>query len=131
MSDRLQRRFTGWLVIAAVALHLLGPSLAQALASWSGTPDFWQQICTVHGDPEATPGGSADSPAQRQDEAPGQADHCPFCLLHFAHWAPASQPAWLEVEAAAEVPPATFPKPAPAVLVAWASPPSRAPPALC
>jgi hypothetical protein len=130
MSVLLQRRITGWLVIAAVALHLFGPSVAQALASWSGAPDLWQQVCSVHGGSESGTGGIAGAPGQQQDEAPGQADHCPFCLLHFAHWAPALHPGLPDFEAAAEVPPASDPKLAPELPVAWASPPSRAPPSL-
>ncbi|HEY2256185.1 MAG TPA: DUF2946 domain-containing protein [Variovorax sp.] len=129
MSVRLQRRFAGWLVIAAVALHLLGPSMSQALASWSGTPDFWQQICSAHGGSEFAPEGSAGSP-QQQDEAPGPLEHCPYCLLHFAHWAPTSQSASLSFEAGAAVSPPAWPALAPEVHSAWASPPSRAPPSL-
>ena len=126
MFKRSRRRLTGWLVVAAVALHLLGPWLTQALAAGSATPDFWE-VCTAHG-----PASLAGAPAAPvPDDALAAADHCPYCLLHLAHWAPAPQAAALFARSAPRF--ALPEREAHAAFQprdAWATPQSRAPPAL-
>ena len=129
MWKRSQRRFTGWLVVAAVTLQLFGPWVSQALAALDGTPQFWQQVCTVHG--AASLPVSDPAPSPTQGDAIGATEHCPFCLLHLAHWVPTPQ-----ASPAIFTPGGTRPAPQPPIVAAqaatvWTSPPSRGPPALC
>jgi len=128
MLNRSQRRFAGWLAVVAVALHFLAPLVSQALASWKGTPEAWEQICSIQADSRVSPGDAPTSPTH--DDPNALIGHCPFCLLHLAHWAPAAQLAPAIFEPGGELPVPTYEALAAEARHVWESPQSRAPPAL-
>ncbi len=128
MLIRSQRRIAGWLAVAAVALQFLAPLVSQALATWKGTPEGWEHICSIQAGSRVSPSEAPTSPTQDDpNAAPG---HCPFCLLHHAHWAPAAQLTPVIVELGGEPPAPTYGAVAAQSRHFWQSPQSRAPPAL-
>jgi hypothetical protein len=129
MLDRSQRRFAGWLAAIAVTLQFLAPLVSQAIASWSGAPEAWQQVCTVQGSSHAWASDASSSPTH-DDDASGLLGHCPLCLLHVAHWAPTPQLAAAIPESGAEPPLSKHDALAPEPRLVWESPQSRAPPTL-
>jgi hypothetical protein len=130
MLNRSRRRFAGWLALAALALHLLAPTVSQAIAALDDGPAGWPQICGMH----ALAGSTSHAPGA--PDAPGQDDgsavdgHCPFCTLHFAHWisTAATGTVFALPQAALPAPADAFTAPTPRL--AWAAPQSRAPPRL-
>ena len=128
MLNRSQRRFAGWLAVAAVMLHFLAPLVSQALASWRGTPEVWEQICSVQGGSHVSTNEAPNSPSQ--GDTNGLVDHCPGCLLHLVHWAPTPQLAPAIFEPGGEPPAPAYQALAPEPRLVWESPQSRAPPAL-
>lgn len=88
-----QRRLTAWLGIAAVALHFLLPWASQAFSSMPAVAD----LCSVQSIGHAAPDAGGALPAQ-DDGLPSGPVHCPFCVLHLAHWAPLPAVAALVLE---------------------------------
>jgi len=129
MLNRSQRRFAGWLAVVAVTLHFLAPLVSQAMASWSGAPEAWQQVCTVQGSSQASASDALGSPTH-DDGTSGLVGHCPLCLLHVAHWAPTPQLAAVFPEPGAEPPLLRHDALASEPRLVWESPQSRAPPTL-
>jgi hypothetical protein len=127
MLNRSQRRFAGWLAVAAVTLHFLAPLVSQSLASWRGAPEVLEQICSIHGGNLISASEAPNSPSQDDTNAP--LDHCPVCLLHLAHWAPTPQLAPVIVEPLGALPTPQHEALAAEPRLVWESPPSRAPPA--
>jgi hypothetical protein len=75
---RMRRGFI-WLAIGVFACAALAPSAMRTLSAWSGTTDWWAEICTAAG--LKTAGGDAQSrlPAP---QAPAATQDCPLCLPH-------------------------------------------------
>jgi hypothetical protein len=80
---RLQRRFTAWVALLALALGTLAPTLTQAMVVGSDRAE-WLEICGVSG----TVWVKADT-GQMSDQLPGGSaptsdanQHCTWCTLH-------------------------------------------------
>lgn len=80
-STRIQRRFTAWLALLALALSALAPTMAQAVVSASERSD-WVQICSASGMVWI----QADAAASGTDSVPlaDMAAPCAWCLMHSA-----------------------------------------------
>ena len=82
---RHARRRTAWFVLVAMALGLLLPTVAHAVARPAATA--WAEICTAQG-MQPVP-VVADTATEVPVSLHGAMDHCPWCLLTAAPaWAP-------------------------------------------
>ncbi len=77
----MQRRFTAWLAMLALAMGALAPAMAQAVVSASDRSD-WVQICSASGMVWI----QADVSASGTDSVPlaDMAAPCAWCLMHSA-----------------------------------------------
>jgi hypothetical protein len=74
---RHARRRTAWFVLVAMALGLLLPTVAHAVARQAATA--WTEICTAQG-MQPVPVG-ADTTTEVPASLHSAMDHCPWCLL--------------------------------------------------
>ena len=124
--SRRPARLTAWIAIFAVLLAALAPGLARALSSPQQAMP-WSEICSVGG-PRVAPDALPDSGAGQHDGKVFK--HCPFCLNYAGHFVLPATP--LDFSPAIDhdtaLPCALVATSSPRL--AWASPPSRAPPAI-
>jgi hypothetical protein len=126
---RIQRRFTAWLAMLAMALSVLAPTLAQATGA-SMDRGGWIQVCSASGMFWIQADGAGLDGSSSAPEGSLMADagmQCPWCQLHspaaglptaLASLALAAAPVQLPGDAMAAPPPADV----------WIAAPARAPP---
>jgi hypothetical protein len=126
---RVQRRFTAWLAMLAMALSVLAPTLAQAAVA-SVDRSGWVQVCSVSGMFWVQADGlGVDGAAPAPEDLPmtSMGMQCPWCQLHSPAAAPPSAPALLAMAVApALLPGDTMAAPPPPGV--WTAAPARAPP---
>lgn len=117
---RLHRQWLTWALLGAMALAVLAPGVARALAALRGDAQPWAVVCTVEAE-RAKGNGQPTEPAHTLS-------HCPFCHLHSDALAlpPTALPAVALLRLSQAVPALFLQSARP--LVAWASAQARAPP---
>jgi len=129
LFTRVQRRYTAWLAMLALAFATLAPTLAQAVVA-SSDRGGWVQVCSASGmfwiqTDSVGLGGS--SPASGGSPTADVGMQCPWCQLHSPTAGLPPAPASLLVSAASAEPlgHAMAAPPPPGV---WTAAPARAPP---
>lgn len=114
-----RRRPLHWVLLCALVLAAMAPTVSRALAFAQGTLAPWSVVCTA---PAGTPMTPAGDPSHRLEQ-------CAWCQLQQAHAAPPPVlPQW-HGPALQHLLPVLFLQ-APQPLHVWASAQARAPPAL-
>jgi hypothetical protein len=126
---RSTRQLAAWIAGFAILFGALAPTVARAMAAWSGGGAAWTEICTSAGLVRAAVPAGDEAPA---DSGSGRSRFggidCPYCLHHADSLpAPAAARVFVAAEACSQhAPPAAWRQPRP--IHAWASAQPRAPP---
>jgi Protein of unknown function (DUF2946) len=113
------RRLIHRVLLCALVLAVMAPTLSRALAFAQGTLAPWSVVCSA-------PGGTPMAP---EGDASHRLEQCAWCQLQLAHWAPLPvQPPLLALPLQHMLPALFLQAPRP--LHAWATAQARAPPAL-
>lgn len=123
---RATHRFAAWLAMLAMLLGALAPTVAQAVVSAKGGPD-WVQVCSASGMFWVRADGQEDKAAEGGKSLVDAARHCPWCSLQGAAGLPPASRADIAAFAGrSEVPAAPIRSATPAT--PWPTALSRAPP---